>query len=295
MDNRIIMQDKKIIVILVIYNGAQWISKNITSLLKSQLAVDVLAIDNKSTDNSVELIKKFPQVTLLEQDQNLGFGKANNLGMQWAVDHKYTHVFLLNQDTWIFPNTIKLLASFSEAHPEFGVVSPTHLSDAKGTLDAGFKTYLSRATTLDEVHAVVPFVNAAAWFMPVEVIEKVGYFEALFGHYGEDRNYMDRLAFHHYKAAVFHDALIVHDRVIKRNLSKDMTQSKYLILCQLLNPNNSLLSGFVQGGKSVFGLPKYFSKDYDQYEIKELFQDLAHFYLLQLKRVKLLKQARKNY
>ncbi len=249
-------------------------------------------MDNHSTDNSVSIIASFPEVQLINSNENLGFGKANNLGIQEALKQQADYVFLLNQDTWVFPDTIEELVSVAEINSSFGIVSPLHFSNDDTVLDENFKTYWNRKTseiskTIDEV----PFVNAAAWLIPKAVIEKVGYFEPLFSHYGEDRNYVNRLVYHHYKIVIAKNVKICHDRKITRNFQKDKTQSKFQILNAVLNVNDSLFLSYWKGFFAVFGLPKYFGKYYSMSQITNLFFSLLGYFIgLKLNVFKILKK-----
>jgi GT2 family glycosyltransferase len=276
--------DKKVFVIIVTYNGARWIDRNIPSLLDSAYPVSIIVVDNKSTDNTVELLQKYPQVDVIHAGANLGFGKANNIGMQKALALGADYLFLLNQDAWVFKNTISSLVTKMELRPKFGIMSPQHLSGDGVTLDQSFKTYSERRTSeiaIDKI-SIVPFVNAAAWMISKACAERVGGFEPLFGHYGEDRNYCDRVTYHKFLIGIDADAQIVHDRVITRSFTKDVTQSKYKILATLLNINHSFGKSYLLGLKEVLGLPKYFSKFYGAGKAFALLLKLSGFYITQL-------------
>lgn len=271
--------DKTVFVIIVTYNGARWIDKNITSLLHSAYPVRIIAVDNNSTDNSAALLKNFPEVDLVQSHDNLGFGKANNIGIRRALQQGADYVFLLNQDAWVFSQTVGSLVHKMEVQPQFGIMSPMHYAANETDPDAGFATYYGRKTGgTSNNTAIVPFVNAAAWLVSRSCIEKVGYFEPLFGHYGEDRNYCDRVAYHNFLIGIDADAKIVHDRVITRNINKDLVQSKYKILAVLINPRHGFAKAWLLGLKEVFGLPKYFAKFYGTGKATQLFFKLAGYY-----------------
>lgn len=271
--------NKKVFVVLVTYNGAYWIDKNIQSLLQSQYPVSIIAIDNNSTDDSTALLSKYPQIELIQSPDNLGFGKANNIVMKHALEKGADYVFLLNQDAWVFNDTISSLVAKMEFNEGFGIISPQHFSGDTIAYDKSFETYLGRKTNEKNGIAVVPFVNAAAWMMTRNCIATVGYFEPLFGHYGEDRNYCDRVLYHKFKIGVDLDSKIIHDRVITRNFDKDIIQSKYKILTTLLNVNFSISKSYSMGLKEVFGLPKYFTKSYGFGKSAKMFFILLGYYL----------------
>lgn len=208
---------KKTLVVIVSYNAMKWVERCLSSLQGSTALVDVLMVDNGSTDGTREFVKdRFPEVTLLEMSENLGFAGGNNLGFKHAIDQNYDFVFLLNQDTWVLEDTIPRLIETLELDASLAVASPVQLTGDGQDLDKNFSTYIS-ANSLEEVREVggaeqVDFVNAAAWLMPVSVVKKVGGFDPIFPHYGEDRDYCNRLTFHGFKIQVVLDSFIHHDR-----------------------------------------------------------------------------------
>lgn len=287
---------KKVVVILVTYNGSEWLQKCLQSLQNSILPVSVIAIDNASTDHSVAILSQYSFVEIIKSEINLGFGKANNIGIQKGLEQNFDYFFLLNQDTWIEAETIGNLIEVVEKNKQFGIVSPLHLSADEVNLDANFKMYWNRKTkSISENIDEVPFINAAAWLLSKEVINKVGYFEPLFNHYGEDRNYTDRVKYHGFKTVVVKNAKIYHDRIITRNFEKDIKQSKFKMLAEVLNINQNYIVGLLKAFKNVIGLPKYFTKFYSFSKVFSMFwQLLGYFVLLKFHFITLLK-ARKSY
>lgn len=276
--------NKKVYVIIVTYNGAAWIDKNLYSLGQSLYPVKVIVIDNNSQDNTVSLVKKYAGAEVIESSVNLGFGRANNIGIAKALEQGADYVFLLNQDAWIFEGTVASLIAKMENNPGLGIASPLHFNADEVTFDAGFATYYSRKTSelAGQGIAIVPFVNAAAWMITRKCIERTGYFEPLFGHYGEDRNYCDRVTYHKFLIGIDAESKIIHDRVIVRNFKKDIIQSRYKILTTVLNINYSGGKVYIMALKEVFGLPKYFIKYYSAGKALQLFVNLAAYYLATL-------------
>ena len=255
--------------------------KNIQSLLNSSYPVKIIVADNCSTDNTVAVVEKYHEVTLLKMTSNLGFGKANNIGIKEALEKDADFVFLLNQDAWVFNDTVGNLIRVMEKDAGIGLASPMHYIADEKTLDSNFKKYLERGVPVQNLQGLtqVTFVNAAAWMLSRECVEKTGYFEPLFGHYGEDRNYCDRVLYHGFTIAITEDSKIVHDRVITRNFKKDIIQCRYKILTTLLNINHGLAKSYMLGLKDVLGLPKYFSKFYGFSKSIKLFFNLLGYYV----------------
>lgn len=286
--------EKKIAVVIVIYNGETWIKKNINSLLESSYPVTIVVVDNASTDQSVSILKEYKNLQLIESNVNLGFGKANNIGIDWALKNGSDAVFLLNQDTWVYKDSIKNMAEKLFQNPELGIVSPLHLSPDEVTLDGNFNTYYSRYQTEIDSGSIriVPFVNAAAWLVSKECFEKVGYFEPIFSHYGEDRNFCTRVLYHKFKIGIAKNASICHDRMVKLSSNKILLQSKYLVLNELIDCNNSLFSAILSAFKSVIGLPKFHSKSEGFGKAFALFYKLLFYYLGLLADIQNIKRIR---
>ena len=285
---------KKISVVVVTYNGEIWIKKNIESLLKSNYPIDIIVIDNASTDQSIALLIEYKNIQLIQNNTNLGFGKANNIGIDSAIKNGADAIFLLNQDTWIFENTITNLAEKLFENPDLGIVSPMHYSADETILDSSFSTYYNKNKIEIDSNSIriVPFVNAAAWMVSKECFQKIGYFEPIFNHYGEDRNFCDRVHYHKFKIGIVKNAAICHDRIVKLNSNKIILQSQYLILIQIINCNNSLFTALLLGLKSVFGLPKFHFKSQGLLKSIFLFYKLKRYYfrlLLDIKTIKLIR------
>jgi len=211
----------KILVIIVAYNLERWIDRCLGSLRESTVRPDVLVVDNGSKDGTVKHIESgYPEVRLVRSKENLGFGKANNIGIKIACEEGYDAVYLMNQDAWIRPDTLGTLCQISKEHPEYGMLSPVHLDGTETALDKGFAAYSGKKSkadidmlALDGCDLVeLPFVNAAHWFIPVAVLRRIGGFSPLFHMYGEDLDMTNRL--HHYGYKIGYTPLVfaIHDR-----------------------------------------------------------------------------------
>ena len=207
-------------IIIVTYNGMQWLDKCLASCGE----YPVIVVDNASTDDTVSFIEtNYPRVTLFKQTTNLGFGQANNIGISYALSKGAEQVFLLNQDAYLIDDCLEKLIVQQRDYPEYGVLSPIHFNGAGNKLDCKFILYLNRYKVNEQlmynyftnnINNIYPiaFVNAAGWLISRKCIEHVGGFDPLFFHYGEDRNYCQRVLFHKFKIAVVGDAHMQHDR-----------------------------------------------------------------------------------
>ena len=92
---------------------------------------EVIVADNASSDGSPALVReRFPSVRLVELEENIGFGAANNVGMEAASGDWF---LLLNSDAWPVDDAIRKLSAFGEAHPRAGIVGP-RLRNTDGSL-----------------------------------------------------------------------------------------------------------------------------------------------------------------
>ena len=253
----------KVFVVIVTYNGSKWVDPCFSSLRRSTIPLQTIVIDNGSTDDTLALIEsRFPEVQVVRTGKNLGFGKANNVGMELAYQQGADYVFLLNQDAWIEPDAVEKLVAAHRKYPAYGVISPMHMNGAGDALDYGFSNYIApnkcRGLYSDIFFGTVKdiydasFVNAAAWSMTRECLEKVGGFSPSFFHYGEDDNYTQRLQYHRLKLGVLPAARISHDRE-QRPASKffeDGETFRRELIQRSSNPNQHV--SFAREGIAVF-------------------------------------------
>lgn len=306
---------KKVVTIIVTYNGMKWIDKCLTSLKNSNYRTDIIVIDNGSTDDTIPFIKNnFPEVVLIESKENLGFGKANNLGFSYGIKNDFDFFFLLNQDAYVFPDSIGNLIDNFNKNPEYGIISPIQLKKDL-EVETIFLSYLKKYPHLqyqyDEQknyeNKVLPidFTNAALWMLSKECISKVGGFSPLFYHYGEDVDYTNRVKFHQLKNGVSCNAFGIHDREIKPKLPVAEYNKKkqhpgpwplryYNILA---NPNNSFIEALIKSGKLfISSLLKHLSKanwfsvKYDFIVIMEVLKQVK--YILKIRKNVLSKRER---
>ncbi|GHU74021.1 glycosyl transferase [Spirochaetia bacterium] len=210
--------------IVVTYNGSRWVDKCFGSLVNSSIPLNIIAIDNGSTDNTPDIIRqKYPHVEVTETGNNLGFARANNIGIKQALEQGADYVFLLNQDAWVEQDTIKILVDTFKNISDAGILSPVHLNGDYTNLDSGFRSYISHDNTPDFISDLyfnrlkeyysTNFINAAAWMISRKCIETVGGFDtSIFYHYGEDDNYCQRVLYHGFRIYIVPRTTMCHDR-----------------------------------------------------------------------------------
>lgn len=233
----------KVYCIIVLYNAMQWVDKCLSSLEVSEIPVSIVCVDNGSKDDTCAFIQEhYPDVKLIRNKNNKGFGQANNQGIEYSYKQGGTHFFLLNQDAYVFPTTIKSLIAAQNKY-DLGLVSPIHLNGDASLLDHNFfdSLVVSPKNNLF-VHDLllcktkpyyVPEYTpcAAAWLLSRRCIETIGGFDPLFFHYGEDANYFQRANYHKIGVGVVPEAFICHDREYHGNID---VYNKRKVLTNLL-------------------------------------------------------------
>ncbi len=107
-------------VLIANWNGCEVLADCLRSLFEktSGVSFETIVVDDASTDHSVQMLKSdFPGVQVVLNEKNLGFVRSNNRGLR-AASGRY--VFLLNTDTIILNNALKILSGFLDSHPDVG-------------------------------------------------------------------------------------------------------------------------------------------------------------------------------
>lgn len=155
-------------IVIVNWNTRQYLSQCLQSLQQTAGTVDpigrtltfgpylteVFVVDNASRDDSVAMVRdQFPWVRLIENDQNVGFAPANNQALR---EYTGRYALLLNSDTEVKPDALRLLVEFMEQTPTAGAVG-AHLFNGDGTLQPSCQPMLTpwrefwRLTFLDQI------------------------------------------------------------------------------------------------------------------------------------------------
>lgn len=168
---------------------------------------EVVVVDNGSTDGAVEAVRTcFPQVTLIENGENLGFTGGNNVGLRHALLQEADYVLLLNNDTEVAPDFLRCLVEAMEADPRVGIAGPTVcyyerpdlIWSAGGAIDwRRGRTWMVGLNTADagqfgDLPRPVDFVTGCAMLVKREVVERVGLLDERFFAYYEEAEWCVR-------------------------------------------------------------------------------------------------------
>jgi GT2 family glycosyltransferase len=255
------MGKPSVYVVVVTFNGESWLDQCLGSLINSDITLNIMVIDNNSGDGTSEKVREeYPEVTLVKLAENIGFGRANNIGIQNAIEMNAEFIFLLNQDAWVQKDTISELIKVSVSNPEYGIISPVHLNGNSTALDYNFSLQASPINCehfFSDIFIGVrrdiykaKFVNAAAWLITNECVRRVGFFEPLFFLYGEDDNYVQRASYHGFQIGITPNGIICHDRADRKGkkslvgLKTENLTKSLMILLDITKPFTFCLLSF---------------------------------------------------
>lgn len=198
----------KIGIILVNFNGKLYNEQCINSIkLSTYSNYSIYVVDNNSSDNSVEILKeKFRDgITIIENDDNLGFSCANNIGIKKALDDGCNYILMLNNDTVIENNMIEEMLDISLKN-HGSVVSPKiYYYDNKHIIwsaggNINWVKGLPIQYGIDKVDSnefsyerEVQFATGCCILIPKGVIEKIGLLSDKYFLYYEDTDYSIRM------------------------------------------------------------------------------------------------------
>jgi GT2 family glycosyltransferase len=121
-----ILSSARVAVVVVNWNGKDYSLECLKSLQEQlHVEINVVLVDNGSTDGSVSSIRKeYPEVVIVESEQNLGYAGGNNLGMVLALEQGFEYVLVLNNDTVLATDCVYQLIMDLERHPEAAAAAP---------------------------------------------------------------------------------------------------------------------------------------------------------------------------
>lgn len=247
---------KKVAIIIVNYNGIKYLPDLLGSIFDykpSSVNQEVILVDNNSVDDSVSLVKEyFTQVKILEQGKNLGFAKGNNIGMQYAIDHDFDYVMLLNQDTIVTQGYLDLLVNKIESDIKIAAVQPrlmlhpqTDLINSLGNvihfLGFGY-TFGHRQKIQDTLRQTqggarykiqeINYCSGAACLLKVKILKEVGLFDEDLFMYHEDLDLGWRFRLMGYQNTIVLDSVVYHKYEFSRSIKKYyfMERNRFIVI-----------------------------------------------------------------
>ena len=163
----------------------------------------IVVVDNGSTDGSPESIECWCRenmpITLIRNDQNMGFVVGSNMGIRNAITTETDYVFLLNNDTVVEPDVLTILVAAAEQAENIGMVGPKIYQYGKGCIldSAGTRTipwlaqgFLVGHGEVDrgqfDVQTEIPYITGTALLVRRSVLKRVGSMDENYFNYFDD-------------------------------------------------------------------------------------------------------------
>ncbi len=201
---------QKSFIIVLNWNGYTDTAECLRSIEKGKKGTDlfsleVVVVDNGSTDGSVERLKKdFKDVVYIENKENLGYTGGNNVGIMYAIGKGAEYIWLLNNDTTVKADTLTRLVEAAGNDPRAGLLGPKILQMDNperayamiGRLNMWFP-WPDRMEGEDESKVTgeavcVDFLSGSALLVKREFVERVGLLDERFFFYWEENDWCER-------------------------------------------------------------------------------------------------------
>jgi len=222
-------------IIIVNYNVRQFLENALTSIQRAMAGLEgeIFVVDNASDDGSAEMVRtKFAGVRLIENRENLGFARANNIALREA---RGRFLLLINPDTIVQEDTFSVMMKFFGEHPEAGLAGCKILNPDGSFQLACRRSYPTPWVAFTKIFGMskifpnsklfgrynltylspdetypVEAVSGSFMMMRKEVYDRVGGLDEAFFMYGEDLDWCYRVLRAGYSVYYVHDTKIVH-------------------------------------------------------------------------------------
>jgi len=242
----------KVAVIVVTYNAVRYLDGLLGTLMpaleKSQhggLDVELIVVDNASTDDTAARLRALQGITLIESPTNTGFAIGNNIGMRRAIEHDAEYVYLLNHDTEVEPDFLLEAVRAMEASDKIGAVQSLILlhpekdlvnsaGNAMHFLGLGYCLgYRRPAKSINrETITEIAYPSGAGVLLCTEALGKTGLFDEEYFMYHEDLDLGLRLRLAGYRNVLAPRSVVYHKYEFSRSIAKYyfMERNRWLTL-----------------------------------------------------------------
>ncbi|MBO8472106.1 MAG: glycosyltransferase family 2 protein [Bacteroidetes bacterium] len=208
--------------VIVTYNAMRWAGKSISSLYRSTCCpYRIIVIDNSSSDGTPEYVNAtFPDVELIRMDSNIGFAASARVGVDKAVGSGADAVLLMHHDVWLAPDALEVLEGNCT---DDSLLVPVYMNGPGSDYETSFRSVIRHSGRLRKTLPgsaggrscyKIPVRNVpyGCWFIPVPLINEIGFLNPLFFCSGASEEYLARMRCRSKKAFVVTGAKIFHDR-----------------------------------------------------------------------------------
>ena len=251
-------------VIIVTYNHKNYLEPCINSVLKQDYPHEIIVVDNCSQDGSNRLVKeRFPNIKLIKNTKNVGYGAGNNLGVKHAIG-KY--VVILNPDTIVEKGWLKELVKPLEKNDGLITTSKILLYDGSiintcGNINhftgLGFTRGLHKKTEEYNKPKFVNGISGCSFSIKKSDFKQLGGFDEIFFMYCEDTDFSWRTLFKGFRILYVSTSIVRHDYTLKVVPTKiyHLEKNRYIMLRKYFSKKDFFLlsPSFIITELLVFG------------------------------------------
>jgi len=198
-------------IVIVTYNSEAIINNCLTNISFDKN--EVFIVDNNSSDKTLEIVaNNFPSVKIIKNNNNIGFGRANNIAL---AQTKNDFALILNVDAQITEEDIEKTIAIMSQNPDIaiagGIVYNCVVENNK------IISFHPCPKNLEQLKKEKPqeiyfnkFVTGAGMFLNMKIMSKIGFFDEGFFLYGEDNEICKRVVKKGFKTAIFNDTKLLH-------------------------------------------------------------------------------------
>jgi GT2 family glycosyltransferase len=203
-------------ILILNQNGAVWLPVIYDSIrAQGYPHIRVYLVDNASTDGSTELtLEKYPEVTVIQMPQNLGYCMAYNLAMPFAFADGCEWIIWANNDVRIEPNCFSELARIAQSDPKIGILAPAFL--AWETDEPNYYMLGNHPSTIDAMKSKssetidVEWVEGSFLMARRQCVETVGPLDPYLFFYWEEADFCRRARYRGWRVVLAPSALARH-------------------------------------------------------------------------------------
>lgn len=215
-----------IAIVIVNFNGYNDTMECVESIIQNcTLEKEIIIVDNNSHDNDVINLKKTKnkyRYTLILNEKNEGFAKANNKGIKYALSKGYKSILLLNNDTIITKDSLEKMLEVLWSNEDIGITSCTTLYyDNKDLIwfDGGninWEKFLSTHENMKKRYSKtkeisdVEFISGCCMMIKSQVFQQVGLLPIEYFMYFEDVDFCVAVKEYGYRMVVCKESVIYH-------------------------------------------------------------------------------------
>ena len=239
-----------VLIVIVNWNGKRDVLECLASLRKlaySRDSLEVLVVDNGSSDESQHAISKdFPECSVLKNEENIGYAKAVNQGIEYGIRLRCDYIWILNNDVVVDENALARLVEVGESDETIGVLGPVVCSydDPRIVSNAGYSIDLWTGrfkslaigqdvfTNSSDNEAEVDSILGCSNLIRLSVFEEVEKYREIYDIYFEETDFNLRARQHGFSVVIVKGASVLHKNASTMN--QFIFRKAYLLLRNLL-------------------------------------------------------------